>query len=208
MGRFGSDPHDFFKSVYHAIPPWDIGGPQPALSALFDEYPPASPVLDLGCGSGDHAISLAQRGLQVMGVDFVESAIMQARAKASSLSPEVARLLNFQVGDALRPSLLQQPFGAVVDSGFLHLFESEPRDRFADDLALALLPGGRYYLLAFAVDFGVPNVPHQVTAEELGARFTSEKGWHILDIRPAEFLSRVAPPTPAIRACIERLPSV
>lgn len=208
MGRFGSDPHDFFKSVYQDTPPWDIGGPQPALSALFDEYPPASPVLDLGCGSGDHAISLAQRGLQVMGVDFVESAIVQARAKASSLPAEVARLLNFQVGDALKPSHLQQPFGAVVDSGFLHLFESEPRDRFADDLALALRPGGRYYLLAFAVDFGVRNVPHQVTAEELRARFTFEKGWRILHVQPAEFLTRGMPPVPATRACIERLPSV
>lgn len=205
MGRFGSDPHAFFKSVYQNIPPWDVGGPQPALSALFDEYPPASPVLDLGCGSGDLAIALAQRGLQVTGVDFVEAAIEQARAKAGALPAEVANRLNFQVGDALQPSLLKQQFGTATDSGFLHLFEAQPRDRFAEDLALALLPGGRYYLLAFAVDFGIPNVPRQVTEEELRARFTAEKGWRILDIRPAEFLSRVAPPTPAIRACVERL---
>src|SRR5512138_123163 len=207
MSRFGSDPHAFFKAVYQNIPPWDVGGPQPELSALFDEYPPMSPVLDVGCGSGDLAIALAQRGLEVTGIDFVETAIEQARAKAGALPTEVASRLDFRVGDALQPSLLQRQFGAVVDSGFLHLFETEPRDRFAEDLALALLPGGRYYLLAFAVDFGIPNVPRQVTEEELRARFTAEKGWRILDIRPAEFLSRVAPPTPAIRACVERLPA-
>lgn len=207
MSRFGSDPRDFFDAVYQDVPPWDVGGPQPALSALFDEYPPVSLVLDVGCGSGDLAISLAQRGLQVLGVDFVEAAIAQAREKVAALPPEVANLLDFQVADALQPSLLQRSFGAVVDSGFLHLFEPEQRDRFIDDLASALLPGGRYYLLAFAVDFGIPNVPRQVTEEELRARFTSEKGWHILDIRPAEFLSRVAPPTSAIRACMERLPA-
>jgi ubiquinone/menaquinone biosynthesis C-methylase UbiE len=205
MGRFGSDPRDFFNWVYSDAPPWDVGGPQPALSALFDEYPPMSPVLDVGCGSGDLAIALAQRGLQVLGVDFVEAAIAQAREKVAALPPEVANLLEFQVADALQPSLLQRSFGAVVDSGFLHLFEPEQRDHFVDDLASTLLPGGRYYLLAFAVDFGIPNVPHQVTEEELRARFTSEKGWQILDIRPAEFLSRVAPPTLAIRACMERL---
>lgn len=207
MSRFGSDPRAFFESVYRDIPPWDVGAPQPALVALFDEYPPMNPILDAGCGSGDLALFLAQRGHQVLGVDFVEAAIAQAREKTSLLPPEVANRLDFQVADALQPSLLQQHFGAVVDSGFLHLFESEQRDRFIDDLVSAIVPGGRYYLLGFAVDFSIPNVPHQVTEEELRSRFTSEKGWHILDIRPAEFLSRVAPPVPAIRACIERIPA-
>lgn len=206
MSRFGSDPRAFFEAVYHDIPPWDVGAPQPALSALFDEYPPMAPVLDVGCGSGDLAISLAQRGLEVTGVDFVEAAIAQAREKARALPPEAAKRLDFQVADALKPSRLERRFGAVVDSGFLHLLDADQTERFSADLALALLPGGRYYLLAFAIDFGIPNVPRQVTAEELQARFTAEKGWRILDVRPAEFLSRVAPPTPAIRACIERLP--
>lgn len=205
MGRFGSDPRAFFESVYHNIPPWDVGGPQPALSALFAEIPPMNPILDVGCGSGDLAISLAQSGHQVTGIDFVQAAITQANEKASTLPPEVARRVNFQVADALQPSLLQRQFGAVVDSGFFHLLDPEQSDRFVTDLASTLLAGGRYYLLAFAVDFGIPNVPRQVTEEELRARFTTEKGWHILDIQPAEFLSRVAPPTPAIRACIERL---
>jgi SAM-dependent methyltransferase len=205
MGRFGSDPRDFFNFIYQDIPPWDVGGPQPALSALFDEYPPMNPILDVGCGSGDLAISLAQRGHQITGIDFVEAAIVQARQKAAALPSEVSGRLDFQVADALQPSLLKRQFGAVVDSGFLHVLDQDQSDRFTSDLTLALLPGGRYYLLAFAVDFGIPNVPRQVTEDELRTRFTSERGWQVLDIRPAEFLSRVAPPVPAIRACIERL---
>jgi hypothetical protein len=85
------------------------------------------------------------------------------------------------------------------------LFEREQRDGFIDDLATVLLPSGRYYLLAFAVEFPIPNSPHQVTEAELRNHFTVEKGWRIHDIRTAEFLSRIAP-VPAIRACIERLP--
>lgn len=207
MGRFGPDPLAFFNSVYHEIPPWDIGGPQPAMSALLTEYPPMDPVLDVGCGSGDLAIYLAQLGHQVIGIDFVDAAIAHTREKIDSLPPEVARLLNFQVADALKPSLLQQQFGSVVDSGFFHLFNPDQCDRFIDDLALTLLPGGRYYLHAFAFEFPIPNAPRQLSADELRARFTSEKGWHIHDIRSAEFISRVAPPAPAIIACFERLPA-
>jgi cyclopropane fatty-acyl-phospholipid synthase-like methyltransferase len=206
LSRFGSDPLDFFNSVYKDTPPWDIGAPQPAMSALLEKYPPTSPVLDVGCGSGDLSIYLAQLGHQVVGVDFVESAIASAREKLRSLHPEVAHFLNFMVADALKPSLLGRQFEAVVDSGFFHLFDANQCDRFIEELALTLLTGGQYYMHEFAVEFPVPNMPRQVTAAELQARFTAEKGWRIKEIQSVEFLSRVAPPVPAICACIERLP--
>jgi SAM-dependent methyltransferase len=203
MTRFGSDPRAFFDSVYRETPPWDVGGPQPAMSALLAAYPPASPVLDVGCGSGDLAIGLAHRGLQVLGIDFVDVAIAQARAKAGGLPREVTRFLDFQVADALQPSLLRRRFGAVVDSGFYHLFEPDQCDRYVDDLASTLVVGGRYYLLAFATTFPIPHSPRDVSEEELRARFTAERGWRVLDCRAAEFLSRIAP-VPAISACVER----
>lgn len=201
MSRFTPD---FFDSVYRETPPWDIGAAQPAMSALLDEHPPMGPVLDVGCGSGDLAITVARRGVQVLGVDVVEAAIEPARAKAEAQPPDVARLLEFQVGDALRPTLLQRRFGAVVDSGFFHLFGQEQRDQLAEELAATLLPGGRYYLLAFAAEFDIPNTPLKVTEDELRARFTAENGWRILTLRPAQFESRIAP-VPAVAACIERL---
>lgn len=205
MSRFGPDPLAFFDGVYRETPPWDVGGAQPALESLFAEHPPAGPVLDVGCGSGDLAIALARRGLPVLGVDFVEAAISRARAKARALPPGVGRLLGFEVGDALRPSALRREFGAVVDSGFLHLFDPGERDRFAAELAATLRPGGRYYLLAFAVTFPVPNSPAEVTEAELRARFTRAAGWSIRACRPAAFQNRVAPPVPALCACIERM---
>lgn len=207
MSRFGSDPRAFFDFVYSDTPPWDIGRTQPAMSALLAEFPPTDPVLDVGCGSGDLAMYLAQLGHRVLGIDFVEAAIEKARGKTASLLPEVARLIDFQVADALQPSLLRQKFGSIVDSGFYHLFELNQSEPFIDELARVLLPGGRYYLHAFAIEFSIPNLPRQVSEEELRIRFTQEKGWQILDIRQAEFLSRVAPPVPAIAACIELLPS-
>ncbi len=201
MSRFTPE---FFDSIYRETPPWDIGAAQPAILELVDAHPPQSPVLDAGCGSGDHAIALAQRGLRVVGVDVVEAAIQQAREKAAACDPEVASRLEFLVGDALRPSLLGKALGAVVDSGFYHLFDQDARGRYADDLAATLLPGGRLYLLEFAVEFDIPNTPLKVTEDELRARFTASNGWRILEIRPAQFLSRIAP-VPAVAACIERI---
>lgn len=205
MGRFGDNPHAFFESVYQAAAPWDVGSAQPAMAALLAEFPPLDPVLDLGCGSGDLAIHIARLGHRVVGVDFIESAIAQAQEKAAALPPEVSQLLDFRVADAMTPSGLGTQFGAIVDSGFLHLLDMEESDRFVVDLAAALVSGGRYYLHEFAVEFPIENVPRAVTEDELRARFTPEAGWNILDIRSAEFLSSVAQPAPAIAACIERL---
>jgi SAM-dependent methyltransferase len=206
VSRFGSDPLDFFNSVYQDVAPWDIGAPQPAMVSLIERYPPINPILDLGCGSGDLAIYLAQLGYQVVGIDFVESAIAIAKDKLDSLSPEIAQVLSFQVADAFKPSRLRKKFGTVVDSGFYHLFNSDQCDQLVDEVTSILLPNGTYYLHEFAVEFPVPNVPRKITVDEIQTRFTLEKGWRIKEIQTVEFLSRVAPPVPATCACIERLP--
>ena len=206
MSRFGSNPLDFFNSVYQNNAPWDIGAPQPAMAALIEKCPPTNPILDLGCGSGDLAIYLAKLGYQVIGVDFVESAIKNAQDKVTSLPNEAAQSLRFQVADALKPSFLREKFGAVFDSGFYHLFNPDQCEQLIDEVASILKPYGCYYLHEFAIEFPVPNVPRQISIEELQTRFTVEKGWLIKEIQTVEFLSRVALPVPAICACIERLP--
>lgn len=205
MSRFGEEPLEFFKHVYNDVPPWDVGAPQPALLELINAFPPQHPILDVGCGSGDLAIGLAQLGYSVVGVDFVPSAIEQAQAKAAALPSDVAQRLSFVVGDGLKPSLLETKFGAIVDTGFYHLFNQADTEAFIDDLAQALQPQGCYYVLAFGIEFASINVPRAITEEEIRGRFTAERGWRVLALQPAQFLNRVGPPVAALAACIERM---
>jgi len=205
LGRFGDDPLAFFGQVYSDIAPWEVGGAQPDMARMLADYPPADPILDLGSATGDLAISLARQGHEVVGLEFVQSAVDQARDKAAALAPEVSARLRFEVGDATRPSALGVRFGTVLDSGFIHLLEPDETDHFVEDLRDVVDPGGRYYLHEFAIEFPIDNVPRAITEDEVRARFNADAGWHVVEVRPAVFHNRVAQPTPAIIACIERL---
>jgi len=66
------------------------------------EYDRTKKILDIGCGTGRHAIELAKRGYTVTGIDLSESQLSRAREKAAEAGVQVefiqqdARKLNFQ----------------------------------------------------------------------------------------------------------------
>lgn len=47
---------------------------------------PSSPVLDVGCGTGNHTLALAELGYQVIGLDLAGGMLRRARAKAKRVS--------------------------------------------------------------------------------------------------------------------------
>jgi uncharacterized protein YndB with AHSA1/START domain len=193
----------FFDRVYEGRAPWDLGGPQPDLLRLIEDFPPSGRILDLGSGTGDLAIALAARGLEVLGVEFAEAAAAVARVRADALPPELRARLELRVGDALRPTGLGVAIGAAVDSGFYHLFDGATRGSLVRELTAALPSGGRYYLLGFAVDLAAPDVPLEVTKEELEALFC-EPAWRVRALRAAHFHTVGFDRIPALALCAER----
>jgi SAM-dependent methyltransferase len=166
--------------------PWDIGRAQPAFVALADAGEIGSPVLDSGCGTGENALMLAERGLEVVGVDVAPNAIAQARVKAAErgLSVEflVRDVLNL-VGVTDRTG--KPPFVAVVDSGCFHVFDDAERARYVHSLAAVVRPGGVVHLLCFSDQVPGTLGPRRVSQAELRSAFAD--GWTVERIEDASF---------------------
>ncbi len=71
---------------------------------------PVRSVLDVGCGTGGHAIPLAQRGYEVVAVDRSSDMVARARHKAEELGAE----LTLAEGDALTLDLGRRFDAAIV----------------------------------------------------------------------------------------------
>lgn len=65
-------------------------------------------ILDLGCGTGSHAVPLAQRGYDVAGVDRSEAMLARARERGSTIAA-----LTFELGD-VRSVDMGRSFDSVV----------------------------------------------------------------------------------------------
>ena len=175
-----------FVQAYRGTPPWDIGRPQPAFVQLADAGEIAGPVLDVGCGTGENALFLAARGLEVVGVDAVEAAVAAARNKAAArgLAAE------FLVHDALALEGLGRRFATITDSGLFHTFDDRERVRFTTSLASVLALRGRYYVVCFSDRETGDGGPRRVTQEELGATF-DRPPFRVVSIEAAEMATNL-----------------
>ena len=67
------------QGVFEGPPPWNIGEPQPEITALIRAGQIRSDVLDAGCGVAEVSLALAAHGHTVVGIDLSATAITQAR---------------------------------------------------------------------------------------------------------------------------------
>jgi len=147
--------------------PWDIGRPQPVWVRLADDGEIRSPVLDTGCGTGEHALLMAERGMEVQGVDLSPTAIERARRKAE----ERGLAAEFAVGDILQLDELGRRFTTVIDSGAFHVFDDVERARYVASLASAVEPGGVLHLLCFSDQAPGDDGPRRISQAELREAF-------------------------------------
>jgi SAM-dependent methyltransferase len=166
---------------YYAAPraPWDIGRPQRAFVEAGDEI--RGRVIDIGCGTGELAVWLAERGCAVTGVDFLAGPLEVAREKAAHRGVAT----NFLRMDALAVGEIPERFDAVTDCGLFHTLDDEARLEYVRALGRLLEPGARLFLLCFADAESGEHGPRRVSERELRDAFAT--GWRIEKLEPSRF---------------------
>jgi cyclopropane fatty-acyl-phospholipid synthase-like methyltransferase len=166
---------EFWDASYtaEAPPPWDIGRPQPAFTRLAEAGLLVGKVLDVGCGTGEHALLAATHGAEATGIDAAPNAIERARAKAAERGLQA----RFEVADVLKLGEPGAEFDTIIDSGVFHIFSDEDRPRYTASLATVLRPGGTCYLMCFSDRQPGGFGPRRVSQDELRAAFSD--GWRV-----------------------------
>ena len=167
-----------FENFYDGPAPWDIGKPQGTFVAVADRV--TGPVLDAGCGTGEHALFFAARGHRVTGIDFVGKAIQRARRKAAERGLSV----EFSIKDATMLGDWAERFASAIDCGLFHVFSDDDRRRYVGGLAQVVEPGGRLFLMCFSDEEPGTEGPRRVSRQELYDAFTD--GWQVESIQPAQ----------------------
>lgn len=194
------DEAEWWNGVYEseAVPPWDIGRPQPALVDAIESYGLSEPFLDVGCGTGTHALWATERGYTALGIDFSERGVEVAREKARERGLDT----EFRVSDALNLPDDVGPFETVVDSGLFHAFETDQRETYARQLAAVVSPGGLLFLVGFAEGATEDAGPNPLAPDDIHTAFGNE--WTVHEIQATVFETRVRP-EPGLCAVVERV---
>jgi SAM-dependent methyltransferase len=165
--------HEDFDASYAGTPPWDIGRPQPGFLELAEGGVLRGRVLDVGCGTGEHALMAARLGHEVTGIDSAPTAIAIAQRKAR----DRGLTARFLVWDALQLPDLNEQFDTVLDCGLFHVLDDDDRTQYVDSLRVVLPPGGRIHMLCFndlqPGDWG----PRRITQDEIRTSFGH--GWRL-----------------------------
>src|ERR1700682_6662564 len=103
-------PANSFEAAHPGTPAWDAGHPQPAIVRLAETGQISGSVLDVGCGTGENVLYLAEHGYAAAGVDGAPTAIEKARAKAKRRGLNAS----FEIGGALKLPTPEREFATAI----------------------------------------------------------------------------------------------
>jgi cyclopropane fatty-acyl-phospholipid synthase-like methyltransferase len=134
----------WFNLSYLSKPIWDTGISPPELMDFIDHHTPGR-ALDLGCGTGTNAITLAKNGWRVSGVDFSKRAIHIAQKKAQQGGVHV----DFHIENVTQLKSITGKFNLIVDIGCFHSLPNEKRPVYIQKIDQLLADNGTFLLYVF-----------------------------------------------------------
>jgi SAM-dependent methyltransferase len=170
-----------WDDAYRGQPPWEIGRPQRVFVELEAEGRIGASVLDVGCGTGENALHLAERGHEAWGIDISSVAIERAMVKSHARRLPVV----FLAGDALEPTVVGRTFDSFIDCGCFHTLTDADRNRYAASIAALSNPGATLHVMCFSEAEPPGWGPRRVSQAELRATFAD--GWEELAITAVRF---------------------
>ncbi len=145
--------------------------------SLFDRYQLAGPIriLDLGCGTGEITVRLAQRFVEakIVGVDILESNLDVAR----QVNPDRDGRIVYQVGNAFELDFADAEFDLVVCR---HVSQAIPNfDAALKEMTRVLKP--RAWLHLLSEDYGMLHMPTRLFNQEAKplAGFDPDQFWNL-----------------------------
>jgi SAM-dependent methyltransferase len=128
-------------------------------------------ILDIGCGTGRHAIELATRGYQVTGVDLSAAQLARAREKAAAAGVAV----DFRQGDARELEFVAAfDLAMIICGGAFPLMETDAMNyRILQGACRVLKPGGKLVLTTLNALFALARMarPAGTGEDEAGPPF-------------------------------------
>ncbi|MBN1910707.1 MAG: methyltransferase domain-containing protein [Pirellulales bacterium] len=138
-------------------------------------------ILDIGCGTGRHAVELARRGYDVTGFDLAEGQLRVAREKADAAGVTIG----FQRRDATEPHFDQEFDAAILFcGGAFPLMETDEKNHaILLHAAAALRPQGKLIMTTLNALFPLyHSVKDFIQANEVGST-TSEVTFDLMTFR-------------------------
>jgi SAM-dependent methyltransferase len=142
----------FYNAIYRVGAPWGRA-PRPELVRMVEDgtlSPNRLPnAIDLGCGTGEDSLFLAQRGFNVVGVDFSSRALKIARKKA--VRRGLQDRVRFVEGDLTSKRIpdVDGPFDLLFDGGTLDDLQGKRREQAAETVKRLSHPGSRFLMWCF-----------------------------------------------------------
>ncbi len=140
------------ERIYRDTPlaeiPWNRETLPEALSKLLksEKVKPCRTV-DLGCGTGNYAISLASKGFMVTGLDGSQTAIKIAKENAKNRRVQCRFFIANVLGDL---EMIKDTFDFAYDWELLHHIYPDKRKKYVENVYRLLNPEGKYLSVCFS----------------------------------------------------------